>query len=552
MQISTNPALASSLTSFLSTQFAQLMSSSATSTDTFGFGPASLLNLGQSTASIGGDYSFLASLGAQLRSPGTQQLSPQQQKAESETVKQANVLRLNYEFDGARELLTDLLKKNPSSALATHALGAIELDLRNYAQAEHLFRKADHLAPEYGFGADAENARILRGDDNHVLTNAERMLRSNDQRDAAQRLLVVLTQRSPSNARARMMLAENLVRDGDATTGLAQYQMAIAAGNRTELLQIESRLHALAEIAPQSAFVRNLLGQTELRLGKSEQASETLALASRLSEYDPAYLEDEARAYLLLGREALEVGDFTSAINHYETAEELAGSNDSVQTAMAEALATRAEWRARVGDPSRAIGDFLDAKAELASIDNEDLRSRIALGLYRAGRTLAGRRDQAGADVGDELRAFEAAYQLDPENATYRNTLAATYALQADQYLAEGDYQNAAAAYASAYETDDDTSAYRDSAVAAYVAWGDDRSSARDHSQAILAYGLAYDLDPDDDSVKLKLADAYNTRGLFYRQLGGDYYGDAADDFLAALDLFPNNGDYQSNYDSVS
>ena len=73
-----------------------------------------------------------------------------------------------------------------------------------------------------------------------------------------------------------------------------------------------------------------------------------------------------------------------------------------------------------------------------------------------------------------------------------------------------------------------------------------------DHHQAITAYQEAYDLDESNETSKSKLAGALVTRGLWYRSLGDDYYDEAADDFQAALDLYPDDADYQDYYDSVS
>ena len=562
MQIdTTNSTMVSYLTSFLTTSINQITSGLTTSTGANSFGPSSLLSFSDDTSNDNTTVDYASeilgvSMGATSATSSTasaaQLVSQEQQKEEIEIIKQATALRLNDYFDEARDVLTGLLDKNPTNAAAIHGLGAVELDQGNYEAAEKYFRQAHYFNSTAGYDSDADNARTLMGSDDEVLEQAERMLKLEDSADAAQRLLVSLTQRSPGNATARMLLAEKLLGDGDGTNGLAQYQLAIAAAGQTELLEIESRLTDLAETAPKSAFVRNLLGQTQLRLGRSDEALESLSRASQLSEYDSAYLDDEARAYLQLGYEALAGNDFTTALNHFESAADLSGNSDAVQSALAEGLTARAEWRARVGDPARAIDDLIDAKTELAGVENEDLRSRIALDLYRAGRTLEQRHEQSGDEVGDELSAYEAALELDPDNATYRNALAGVYALQGDQYLAEGDYKNAAASYASAYETDDDTRDYRDSAIAAYIAWGDERSDLRDHTQAIKAYSLAYELNEDDDEVKFKLAEAYNTRGLFYRQLGDDYFEDAADDFQEALDLFPNNEDYLANLDSVS
>ncbi|MFQ5805012.1 MAG: tetratricopeptide repeat protein [Phycisphaerae bacterium] len=519
-----------------------------------GFGPATLLSLGQGTpaGTAGFDYTHLARLAAQIQSPITPQISSKQREAEQATIKRATVLRLNGRYDDARSLLEAALAKNPRSGTAVHGLGAIELDLGNYEKAEHYFRKAHFLAPEYGFDRDATNAQILQHDDDYVLEQAERLSKRGETRADATRLLVALTRRSPSNAVARSLLAENLIRDGDAARGLAQYQIAISSADRSQLQEIESKLVSLVAVAPRATYLRNLLGQTELKLGKHEKAAETLGLATQLSGNDPLYQADEALAHVALGRDAIQRGNLSAAMSAFKTAQSLDPFGEEVKVGLAEGYTARALWLMRIGDPNRAIDELSSAKSQLGAIENDELKTRIADGFYRAGRTLESRRLSSGDKVGDEIAAFQAAYDLDPENLTYARKLAETHSIIGDEYLADGDNKNAAYAYQAAHEVAPTNDTYKTNAISAFLAWGDERSAAYDHHQAITAYQAAYDLDNDNETAKFSLADAFNTRGLFYKSLGEDFYEQAADDFLAALDLYPDNQEYQDNYDSVT
>ena len=553
MQIDTFATINAGLTSLLETVFAPSASTDAESSVT-GFGPATLLSLGNSTSTSGissFDYSNLASLAIQPQTSVTQQLSPERLEAEQKIIEQATALRISERFDEARELIQDLLEENPTNGVAIHALGAIELDLGNYEKAEGYFRKADYYAPDYGFDSDASNATTLQEDDEYVLEQARRLTANAETRDQGVRLLISLTRRSPSDAVARSLLAQNLIAEGDAAQGLAQYQLAISSADQTQAHQIEMELAALVKLAPQAAYLRNLLGQTELKLGKHEQAAETLALATQLSDNDPLYQADEALAHVALGRDALELGDLSGAMSAFQTAQQLDPTGEEVNRGLAEGYLARGLYRSRVGDPARAIQELNSARSFLAEIEDEDLIGRIASAYYSAGRTLELRREAAGEGVGDELVAFQAAYDLDPENLTYQRKLAETQNTLGDEYLAEGNYKDAAYAYQHAYEVYSSESSYKDSAISAFLAWGDERVAAHDHHQAITAYQAAYDLDNDNETAKFSLAEAFNRRGLFYRSLGGDFYEQAADDFLEALDLYPDNEDYQDNYDSV-
>ena len=236
----------------------------------------------------------------------------------------------------------------------------------------------------------------------------------------------------------------------------------------------------------------------------------------------------------------------------FSTAYELDPAGDEVNVGLAEGHMARGEWLAQMGDFSGAIEELTTAKNKLGEIENDEVREDLATAFYRVGKRLETRRLQAGDEVGDEIIAFQAAFDLDPENRTYRNKLAETRSTIGDEFLADGNYKDAAYAYQRAYETNPYNKDYRDSAIDTFLAWGDERRDAYDHHQAITAYQAAYDLDKTNETSKTSLAEAFNTRGLFYKSLGNDFYSMARDDFRDALKLYPTNEDYQDNYDSVT
>jgi tetratricopeptide (TPR) repeat protein len=560
MSINSDTSIITGLTALYGATYQHASSQSAAASSTTStasmFGPATLLSLGQSTTTdetseTDFDYTQLASLALQARAPTTPQIPASQQKAEQAAIKRANGLRLQGDYDDARTLLNELLAKNPSNGVAVHGLGAIELDQGNYEKAEQLFGKADYLSPGKGFDRDAQNARILQQDDDTVLEQARRLTKQDDTRGDGIRLLINLTRRSPSNTEARMLLARNLIEDGDASNGLAQYQLAISTASHTQLGEIELELAGLTKVAPKAAYLRNLLGQAQLGLAKYEQAAVTLGLASQLSNYDPLYLADEARAYVGIGRAALERGDITAAMGAFNTARNLDPVGEEVKLALAEGYAARAEWRIRIGDAETAVDDFETAEFYLGSLEDDEVRDRIAAGAYRAGLILERRRESSGEDVGKEIVAFQTAYDLDSDNLTYRRKLAETRNAIGDEYWEDEDYEQAAYAYRRAYELEPRNETYRDNAINAFLAFGDEQMNLlQDYTEAIAAYRAAYEIDTTHETAKFKLAEAYNTRGLEYKSQG--LFELAFLDFREALHLFPDNEEYQANYDSVN
>ena len=573
MYITTNATNNAGLTTLLEATLGSFASTGTGTSSAAGFGPAALLSLGTTATSAtdaAGIYTQLAGLSAQLRSPVAPVYSTKQAEAEQATIKQATALRVNGKYDEARALLQGILKKNPTNGVAIHGLGAIELDQGNYEKAEGYFTQAHNYAPSYGFDRDATNARILQRDDSYVLDQARAMTRNPDTLDDGVRLLVSLTRRSPSNADARALLGEKLIEQGNAQSGLAQYQLAISSADEAQLRRIEANLESLVKVAPEAAFLQNLLGQTQLKLGKHELAAETLGLATRLSDNNDLFRADEAEAHLALGYDAMDEGDLTRALTEFTTAQELDPYSDDVNKGLAEIYLARGQQKARLGDATRAIEEYEKAKVHMLALNSDqtddgsdsesdddeddpyaDLRADLANAFYSAGRTLESRRIAAGDEVGDELTAFKSAYELDRENLTYQRKLAETQKTLGDQYMADGEYQKAGNAYKYAYEVYDDDETNLTAAINAFMAWGDERTAAYDHGQAIAAYQAAYDLDTDNETAKFSLAEAFNRRGLFYRSLGRDFYSDAASDFQSAIDLYPDNDDYLNNYDSV-
>lgn len=525
------------------------------------FGPDAMLSLGDSS-SLDTGYSRLIAgttgtslidLGSALDASRSQaavaQGASQLTKSQSETLKQAQAYIDGGAYDKARVMVQDVLEENSQNGPAVHAMGVIELKQHRYKEAEQLFRRADQLAPDRGFGTDAENARILQKDDAAVLGQARRLLASDDTQEDGIRLLVNLTDRSPTNSEARMLLAQNLITSGDAKNGLQQYHMAVLTADEDQLGRIETRLSELVEIAPDAAYLRQLLGKTQLRLEKYDEAGRTLAVATSLANGDPTYKADEALAIVGQGRERLAQGDVTGAISKFELAREYAPTGTEVKKALGEGYAERAEAKYRAGASEAAVMDYRLAASNLGKEGTEQLREGIARGAFTAGLAVERDRLAAGEDIDKEVLAFQVAYDLDSTNTTYKRKLASTRSALGDQYLADSEYADAAAAYNKAYDLYKNNTTYRNAAVNAYKLAGDEYMTQTEYDKAIAAYDKAFDLNSYDATTKSKLADAYNTRGLYYKDLGK--LTPAKADFHDALNLFPTNTTYRTNYDSV-
>jgi tetratricopeptide (TPR) repeat protein len=547
----------------ITTGTAGLTARSQTTADTTSFGPPAQVSIVDSAPTVTGfrDYTKIVDttvpqfdLAAVLspQSTGLPQMvrSEEQQKAEQAAIKQA----LNYldggSPDAARELMDALLDENPTNAAAVQVLGLVEQDQGRYEQAEQLFLKAHALNPTVGYDNDARNVRILQQDDDHVLDRARAMAATPTQREDGIRLLIALTERSPGFGAANMLLGDSLLRVGDVANGLMQYNSAINNADTGLLGTLETRLRELGKVDPGSAFVQKLLGKTLLSLERYEDAVQVLTHARQLAQGAPGYEGDLARAEIGIGRELLERGDVTGAMSRFQRAKQIDPTGRDVKLALSEGYLARAEQHMRRRDYHSALDDYdLAARTLGDERGTDELRQRAAHGVYSVGRSLEQRRIASGEEIDAEARAYQLAYDLDPENTTYKHKLAQTRFALGEQLTAEGEYKRAAYSYRQAYELYQGNTEYKQKAVDALVTYAEQRMSALDFDDAIQAYRDAWLIDLDDIAVKQKLADAYNARGLDY--LDWEKPEKAVYDFKEALRLFPDNEEYQANYDRV-
>lgn len=514
------------------------------------FGPAALLSVAGAVADpLSGAAQSI--IGAAYGSTGATATPrpPKLVELEKKTLKQAQELIAGGEFDRARTLLQSYLDENPVSGSIVFLQGQTELESGNYAKAEGLFRKAAAIAPELGAEIEVENARALQKDDSAVMARAKRLLQNKNTAGSGVDLLETLLHRSPKSFEARTLLAETYIGVRNNIKGLFHYSQAMASADPTQLQNLENRFAELAAKSPKDAFARNLLGRAQLKLGKADEAAETLHQATQLAEGAAGYAADEALAIVAQGREQLQRGNVAEGMSKMEQAFALDPTSGAVKLGRAEAYLARAEKRVQLGDLDRATQDFEKAARDSRVAGGDALRERIGRGVYSVGRRLEARRIAAGEDVGSEIVAFQAAHDIDPDNLTYKRKLAETRNALGDQYLADGEFADAAASYRRAYELFKNNATYKSAAINAYRLDGDEKLSEYKHDAAISAYRLAYQLDTGDSTSKTKLATAYNTAGVYYRAL--DERDRAAGYFREALQLYPDNQEYQDNYDSV-
>lgn len=509
-----------------------------------GFGPAGSVEVGGAA-----DAAILGPLvAAYSQPPAVPAQSPRDQKREAQAIGAALAAVDENRLTDARDLLDDVLTRNRQSAGAYAAYGEVELRARNYAAAEaHLLRAAS-IDPASAYGERAADARELRQEDDAVVRRARQLLKSPDNRAKGIRLLAAVTDRSPGHVAARLELAEGQLSDGNAAGSLLQYQLAMSAADPAQLAQMERRLAELTEVAPRAVFVRRLLAETQLNLGRNQAARVTLAAAASLAE-DPAALDDlQARVAVGLGRESLQYGDTTGALEQFQRAARLDPNAKYIDAALGEAYLLRGEQRARLGQRSAAVEDFRLAGRRLPA-DEPDLRDRSARGAYAVGAALKRRRSRDAGSAGAEVVALQAAVDIDPGNLRYRRELADSRFTLGDEFTAEGKLKDAAFAYQRAWQLQRGNSTYRSTAIAAFGRYGDDRLAHEDFDTAIQAYLDGYKVDQRSTPARQKLASGYNARGEHYLAQGE--YDRALADFREAVKHDPQSDAYRANLDAA-
>ncbi len=514
-----------------------------TGTSLSSFGPSSILSLGGSGSTISGLYS---------------QLGQGSIPSQSQQLSESEVKGLNAAFDlieqgrlgDARSALDDLLTRNKNNAAAIHGLGIIESTQNNHEDAEKLYRRADFLAPGRGYGDDAANAHILSKDDNTVFNEATKLSENANTRARSIQLLQSFTARRPDHAQAKLLLAESMLAENDIVNSITAFSRALSIAGEAELKQIESRAEKLAEMLPQAPQVQRLLGRAQLRLGKYEEALETLDKSAVLSETDMYVKGDKALAHVGIGREMLDKGDISRAMTHFNLARDLDPTGKQVRIARAEGHVAGAERYTRYGNHEKAIMEYNSAAGALGSDGSESFRNRIARNAYGAGLRMERKHLADGEDLDSEVLAFHTAYRLNKDNATYKRKLAETRNTIGDQFVANEEYNKAIGAYEQAHKLYKNDATYKGNLIDAGYLYGDELLSEKRYSEAIDAYRNAYEVDTGNTTSKTKLADAYSARGLDYYEK--EKYLEALGDFKEALHLFPDNATYQTNYDLVS
>jgi len=342
----------------------------------------------------------------------------------------------------ARQIAQDLLEEDGQDVAAAHILGSAYLAEGDYDQAEKYFARAAMLAPSSErFASDLENVKLLKKSDDEVLEAAARLVADPERQVDGIRLLAHLSDRSPGNARAHMMLGDALMNQGWAGPAVSAYRNALVAAEEADMDVLVGRFRDLAKKAPQAAVTHSLLGQGLQKQGRFADALTELKWAAQIMPTNQSYKQAVGWVLGDMGNEALEEGRAADAIRHYEEAIELDSSADTLKSGLSRAHLEMSKWWQSRGLDDKAFTELSTAKQLLPSAD-EDLTKDLAQAFH-----LMGSQYRHAGELDWAISSFKRAYDLDPSNFDYRTNLARTYDAKGTERFDAGEYEQAETQY---------------------------------------------------------------------------------------------------------
>jgi tetratricopeptide (TPR) repeat protein len=409
--------------------------------------PTDVLDL---TSSSQGTFSanLYSHLGDVARAAALAAASSRENETHTTRLTEASDALNQGDLSTAREIAQDLLKKNNQDAAAAHLMGRTYMAEKDYATAERWLSRAASLASGSSrFQSDANNASLLQKSDAEVLAQASQMVGDDTLRQDGIRLLGYLSDRSPDNAEAHLMLADALMDEGWVVPAVTSYENALATSTDDNLVaRVVDRLRSLEALAPDIGVTHNLLGHALRKQGNTSEALAELQKAAELSPTNTNYQSDIGLVYGDLGAEALSEGKAQDAIRYYENAVEMNVSSDDLRSGLAQAHTAMSRWWLARGNTDKAFGELSAAKIQLPD-GQDDVAAQIA----RAYNNLGDRYEKQG-EWGWALASYRNAHTLDPDKASYRSHFGdAADALGADMFD-EGDYEAAESYYQQAVD----------------------------------------------------------------------------------------------------
>ncbi len=404
---------------------------------------------------------------------------------------------------GGRADAEKLLAANANDAVAIRLVAHSYMNEKNYKEAERAYSRALSLVPSStGLRSDLANARSLQKSDREVVSDARRKIGSPSTRVEGLRLAMRLSNRSPENADAYLVMAEGFDSNRQPRQVLAALKKAVKYANDDQIDSVIVKTRKMVKRYPDAATPHNILGKALKKAGRLTDALRELETASALSPYNIGFVQDLAIAYVTRAESKLESGDAIAAQTDLHAAERIYPSLGVLKGATARLAA----FRAKRDITARRYTSAVTQLSMAASKAPDDPRFKKDLATMYMG--VAAHFKNEG-DYSLALSSYEKAYALDPTSTTARNNVAELSHKEGLAALASLNYERAVEYLEKAYDTYRLSDDYAKDLALALDERGQRFVRTSDLDKALADLTRAVALDPSNLTIGQHFSEAY-------------------------------------------
>lgn len=468
------------------------------------FGPASLLS-GSTQDFTQGLYNSLSTLlaaGKTRITAGASASASASQKQRAQALESA-VTRIDAgDTRGGRAIAEGLLAKNGNDVAAMHLVAHSHLTEGDYKQAERYYARASALAPDNArLKSDLANVRTLQKNDDEVLAEARRQIKSPAHRTGGLRLLLYLSDRRPADAQVYLALADGFAAARQPLQVIGALQEAVKHADQNQIDEVITRAEKLVEDHSEVGLPHNILGRALQKAGRLGEAIIELEAATNIAPDNTAYRKDLAGGYIARAQAKLAAGSMTSAETDLQTARSIDPGNSGLAEPTARVAAHRAGRYITGGLYNRALGELNTAAAKAPN--DAGFKKKLSALYIR----VAARFQNQDMDS-QALSSYIKAYELDPTAAVARRNVAELSHQEGLDAMDRLDYDGAITHLDRAYQTYRANVTYRQDLARAYDLRGQFRMSLSKLDLAIEDFKKGVILDPSNTSLNANLSTA--------------------------------------------
>ncbi len=430
------------------------------------------------------------------------------------------------DYDSAKDYAHQLLKRDPSNAIAYNVLGRIASANGDDQQAVSFYSHATELdSSNEQYQQDLFVAQQLAQGTDRALATGAGMVTNRDTALDGVRLLFEAGARTSEQGTTYLSVAKGFDVLDLPTQQLNAFEMVLSVGTESDLKELETLVQNFVDKNQPVGLAYSILGRTQQKLGEYDAAMQSLEKAlsivqerslesvddaANLSGAVERFSTELASVYADVGQERLNQNDLTGAETYYTKANQLNPDNTEIKQGFAAAMIARGEQAITHGQDTQAL-TYLN-RAKLMVGDDASLKGDLANAYYRMGNRALSEGMQSLA-----LSNYEKAYDLNSGISGLKRAMADVHWDMAQAQLAEKPYS---------------------------AMLGGEFETLVKHLQS------AFDLQPMREDHKSALADALNEFGL--RQMNSyTDYEKALDLFGRAKSLYPDNSTYEANYNQA-